>query len=215
MVSEAIDFRYLLLDNYKQMGIKEDELATIFVIDFLIGQGNPFITADILALKMSLKIREIDAILANLLNKDYIEYVSNGKKTVTTLNPLKKKLYAQFQLNLVKEDYESKTEGLKKSLENIFLKFEEYLKRPLSPIEVSKIHEWISMGNSEETILNALKEAIAKGKKSIRSVDKILLMWMQREDIEKEGHTPLSDTWRKDLAETIRIAKTPWLDDDK
>lgn len=215
MISEAIDFRYLLINNYKQMGIKEDELATIFVIDFLISEGNPFITADILALKMTLKIREIDAILANLLSKDYIEYVSNGKKTVTTLNPLKKKLFAEFQLNIAREDYENKNDKLNKSLENIYLKFEEYLKRPLSPVEVSKIHEWISLGNSDETIINALKEAISRGKKSIRSVDKILLSWMQREDIEQEGHTSITDSWRKDLAETIRIAKTPWLKDDK
>ena len=43
MISEAIDFRFLLLESYKKLQIREDELAVIFMIDHLIGQGNPFV----------------------------------------------------------------------------------------------------------------------------------------------------------------------------
>ena len=68
-------------------------------------------------------------------------------------------------------------------------------------------------GYSDETIINALKETLSKGKKSLRSVDKTLLSWSNRDDIEKEGHTSLAPDWDKNLEETIRIAKTPWLDD--
>ena len=71
MVSEALDFRYLLLENYKKLKISENELATIFVIDHLIAQGNPFVTADLLSLKMSLDVKEIDKILASLLKKKF------------------------------------------------------------------------------------------------------------------------------------------------
>mgnify|MGYP003309224291 CR=1 FL=1 len=42
---------------------------------------------------LNLNVKEIDVILADLLKKGFLEYVSQGKKTVTTLNPLKKKLY--------------------------------------------------------------------------------------------------------------------------
>ena len=52
MVSEALDFRFLLLENYKKMKISENELAVIFMIDHLTSQGNPFVTGDILSLKM-------------------------------------------------------------------------------------------------------------------------------------------------------------------
>ena len=63
MITEAIDFRYLLIENYKKLKISENELATIFVIDHLIGQGNPFVTTDLLSLKMTLDIKEIDNVL--------------------------------------------------------------------------------------------------------------------------------------------------------
>ena len=81
-------------------------------------------------------------------------------------------------------------------------------------MEISTIREWVDLGYSDEMIINALKEAISQGKKSLRSVDKILLSWAKREDLESEGKTPIDDEWTKNLEETIRIAKTPWLDDD-
>ena len=214
MVTEAIDFRYLVLDHYKALKISEVEVATIFMIDFLISQGNPFITADLLSLKMSLSDKEIDNVLANLLRKDIIEYVSKGKKTITTLDPLKKKLYREFQLSFAKEQTIENTKDFKESLENIYTQFEKLLNRPLSPVEISKIREWVSYGYEDEVIIGALKEALSKGKKTLRSVDKILLKWATRDDIEKEGHSPINQEWDKDLAETIRIAKTPWVKDD-
>ena len=176
MVTEAIDFRFLLLDNYKSLKISEEEVIAILMIDFLIGQGNPFITADILSLKMSLNVKEIDNILANLLKKGFIEYVSTGKKTVTTLNPLKKKLYREFQLSLAKEQSQEKSNEIKTSLDNVYTQFEKLLNRPLSPVEVSKIREWLAMGYSEDNIISALKEAIKQKKKALKSVDKILFL---------------------------------------
>ena len=211
MITEAIDFRYLLIENYKKLKISENELATIFVIDHLIGQGNPFVTADLLSLKMSLDVKEIDSILANLIIRGFFEYKTQGKKTIATLEPLKQKLYREFQIFLSKEEEEKSSQRITEALENIYQSFEKLLGRSLSPVEISKIHEWVSYGYSDTLIIDALKEALSKGKKSLRSVDKILLSWSQRDDLLSEGHTPLSADWDKNLEETIRIAKTPWI----
>ena len=219
MISEAIDFRFLLLENYKKMKIREDELAVIFMIDHLISQGNPFVTADLLSLKMTLDIRSIDKALSSLLTRGFIEYVTQGKKTVTSLNPLKEKLFREFQMTSTFEEEQKKSRKVSDMIQNIYGEFEKLLGRPLSQVEFSRIREWVSYGYSDEMIINALKEALSKGKKSLRSVDKILLAWSEREDVEKEGHTTLNSDWDKNLEETIRIAKTPWLDsiddDDK
>lgn len=214
MITEAIDFRYLLIENYRKLKLNENELATIFVIDHLISQGNPFITADLLSLKMTLDIREIDKILAKLITKGMFEYKTVGKNTVATLEPLKQKLYKEFQLFLSKEEEEQSSKRIKEELENVYTTYEKLLGRSLSPVEVSKIHEWISYGYSDKTIIDALKEALSKNKKSLRSVDKILLNWSQRDDLQAEGHTPLSEEWDKNLEETIRIAKIPWINKD-
>ena len=91
MISEAVDFRFLLLENYKKLKISENELAVIFMIDHLVTQGNPFITADLLSLKMSLDVKEIDALIADLLTRGFMEYASLNGRTVTSLSPLKEK----------------------------------------------------------------------------------------------------------------------------
>ena len=215
MVSEALDFRYLLLENYKKLKISENELATIFVIDHLIAQGNPFVTADLLSLKMSLDVKEIDKILASLLKKKMLEYVTTGKKTATTLDPLKQKLYSEFQLNLRMEEEQKKKSKVSEELENIYASFQKLLNRSLSPVEISRIREWVSYGFTDEQIINALKDALSKGKKSLNSVDKILLSYQVRDDVTSEGISTINKDWNKNLEETIRIAKTPWLDDDK
>ena len=213
MISEAIDFRFLLLENYKKLKISENELAIIFMIDHLVSQGNPFITADLLSLKMTLDIKEIDNLIADLLTRGFMEYASINGKTVTSLNPLKEKLFSNFAMSVSKENENKKNR--EELLSNIFQSFETSLNRSLQPMEISTIREWVALGYSDETIINALKEALSQGKKTLKSVDKILLSWAKREDIETEGKTPIDDEWSKNLEETIRIAKTPWLDDDE
>ena len=214
MVSEALDFRFLLLENYKKLKLNEQELATILMIDHLIGQGNPLVTQDLLSLKMSLDVKSIDNVLAALLTKGYIAFVTEGGKTITTLEPLKKILFREFQFSVTRENTAKGEKEVKDQLENIYQAFDKLLGRQLSPVEISKIREWVEHGYSDEMIINALKEALSKGKKSLRSVDKILLSWEQRDDIERDGVTTRSEEWDRNLEETIRIAKTPWLDDD-
>ena len=211
MISEAIDFRYLLIENYRKLKISENELATIFVIDHLIGQGNPFVTSDLLSLKMTLDVREIDKILANLITKGLFEYKLQGKKMVASLEPLKQKLYREFQIFLSKEEEEKSSQRITEALENIYENYEKLLGRSLSPVEISKIHEWVSFGYSDTMIIDALKEALSKNKKTIRSVDKILLSWSQKEDLLSDGYTPINKEWDKNLEETIKIIKTPWI----
>ena len=219
MISEAIDFRFLLLESYKKLKINEQELAVIFMVDHLIGQGNPFVTPDLLSLKMTLNVKEIDTILATLITRGFMEYVSQGNKTITTLDPLKQKLYREFQMTSTFEEASRSSKEVSEMINNVYGEFEKLLNRPLSQVEFSRIREWISYGYSDETIINALKETLAKGKKSLRSVDKTLLAMQERDDREFEGQAVRDENWDKNLEETIRIAKTPWLDqfddDDK
>ena len=212
MISEAVDFRFLLLENYKKLKISENELAVIFMIDHLVTQGNPFITADLLSLKMSLDVKEIDALIADLLTRGFMEYASLNGRTVTSLSPLKEKLFSNFALSVSKEAENKKAK--EEMLSNIYQSFEAELGRTLQPMEISTIREWVDLGYSDEIIINALKEALSQGKRSIKSVDKVLLSWAKREELEVEGKTTIKNNWNEDLEETIRIAKTPWLDDD-
>ena len=51
------------------------------------------------------------------------------------------------------------------------------------------------------------------GKKTFRAIDKLLLQWQTRDDIEKAGVSGASDKWDKNIEETLKIAKAKWIDD--
>ena len=89
MISEAIDFRFLLLENYKKLKISENQLAIILMIDHLLSQGNPFITADLLSLKMSLDRNILCTVFNGNKNNHIIKY-NYDKKNLTKIFEKKK-----------------------------------------------------------------------------------------------------------------------------
>ena len=205
---------YVLLENYKKLGITETELAIIFMIQHLLKQGNTLITQELLALKMTLSIQDIDQVLSHLLSKRLIEFESDNGEMKTTLKPLELRLYREFEVALLKRREESLEKGFDTQVQNIYGVFEKAFGRTLSPAEFQKIREWISLGYEEDVIIDALHEALDANKKSIRSIDKILLKKTARKDIKKEGYSAISEGWNKDIEKTIQIASEKWVNDD-
>ncbi len=212
MQMEALDFRYLLLEYYKKLRISEDELAVIFMIDHLLGQKNTLITPDLLSLKMNLSIKELDKILVNLIERNFLIY-DIGKKIKISLKPLQKRLYETFQVALAKEQEINSDKEKSKCLENIYQIFENKLERSLSPLEFSLIGEWINDGFSDDEIVAALDEALSKNKKTIKAVDKILVTYKNKMNFDKQGKSVAKEVWDDDIEKTIEIAKAKWTDD--
>ena len=146
------------------------------------------------------------------MTRGFIEYVTKNNKTVTSLDPLKQKLFREFQMTTTFEEASKNSEKVNEMINNVYGEFEKILERPLSQVEFSRIREWISYGYTDEIIISALKEAISRGKRSLRSVDKILLNWSERDNRENEMIAHNNSANAQSLEETIRIAKTPWLD---
>ena len=45
---DAVDFRYILLDQYQKLGLNENDLAVILVTEQLLRSGNDLVTPDLL-----------------------------------------------------------------------------------------------------------------------------------------------------------------------
>ena len=209
---EALDFRYLLLEYYKKLKLSENDVAVILMIDHLLGQKNSLITPDLLSLKMNLSTREIDKILVSLIDRNFLVY-DVGKKIKVSLKPLHKKLYDTFQVALAKEQEVASSERKSAALKNIYEVFEKELNRTLTPLEFSLIGEWVNDGFSDEIIIAALNECLSKGKKTLKSVDRLLVQWKARDDMEKEGISLVKETWDDDIEKTLEIARAKWIDD--
>ena len=209
---EALDFRYLLLEYYKKLRINENELSVILMIDHLLGQKNTLVTPDILCLRMNLSVKELDKIFVDLIEKGFLLF-DTGKKIKVSLKPLQKKLLEVFENELAMENEINSSVEKATVLKQIYLEYEKLLGRTLSPLEISIINDWSAKGYSQAQIIDALKECLSKGKKSFKSIDKVLLQWQTRDDFEKTGITVDNEKWDKNIEKTMQIAKAKWIDD--
>lgn len=208
-IMDAIDWRMILVDNYKKLGLDENELGIILVTNSLIQKGVDFITPDIIALKMTLDFQEIDSCFTNLIKKDILTLDGKDKIHIS-IEPLKKRLVEIFYEELKKETSASSTT---RDQNDIFVLFETEFGRALSQFEANTIKDWFDQGNSAATIKEALNVATLAKVKTIRYIDKVLLEWKRREELSKDGISPLSEKWRKNLEETMEIAKINWMED--
>lgn len=211
-----IDYRYMLVDTYKSLGLNEYDLAVLLVVDNILKEQPTLVTSELLALKMNIDIKELDSILVSLLNRGFLEYsnLPNSHTLVTSLAPTYKKISDNFVKELITFASLEDNKKQQELMTNIYGTFERELGRSLSPVELEKIREWISQGLSEELIIDSLHECMTKSKKvTIRAIDKVIIKRLSSKDLKEEGYSAVNDKWRKELEETIDIANTKWTDE--
>jgi DNA replication protein len=207
-IVEAVDLRYLLLEHYKQLGFQEKHVMVILMMDQLTKQDNRLVTAELLSLKMAMSLEEIDQVMVDLLQRQLIEFVTIEGKTQTSLKPVKQLLYKRFQQQVIHQTQEvNMTEQT-----SLFQIIEKSFARTLSPLEISRIQDWLNFGYTPEQIQSALEEAIKKQTKSIRYVDKILQKLATKENFAQEGVGLLDKDHRRIQDTLTDISKK--LDDD-
>lgn len=104
---------------------------------------------------------------SSLLNKKYIEMVVTNKNGEVIEQIKLDPFYDRLLLNKKSEDKSS----------DIYSLFESELARTLSSYEYELINKWLQQGVSEDTIKNALKEAILNDVRNFKYIDKIIYEW--------------------------------------
>ena len=152
-----------LIKNITNLDITLDEFLLIL---YFINVSSYLDTEDI---KEKLGFDEEKAVntFSSLLNKKLIEMdVSNDNG----------KVIEKIKLDVLYDRlvFSSKTD---KNESDIYNTFESERGRTLSSYEYELINKWLENGNSEETIKEALKEAILNNVRSFKYIDKILYDW--------------------------------------
>lgn len=158
----------LLLLNYKDIGITEQELVVlIYLLNSDSNLYNPKDISNDLKLELVDVLTLVSAMTEKGLLNIIIESKSNKKAEVIDLNPL----YEKLSFALLKEKEEDTT---------IYSVIESEFARSLSPLEYSLINAWLDAGYTEEIITEALKEAIYNNVTSLKYIDKILDDWHKK-----------------------------------
>ncbi|MDX8366472.1 DnaD domain-containing protein [Cytobacillus sp. IB215665] len=172
----SISIPKLLLQNYVQIGLNEQELMLILHVYSFIEQGNKFPTPNELAIRMTLSTEECTDILRLLLKRSYIRIEEgsdeHGKiNEQYSLQPLWEKVLMSFVSETAVE--EPSQEDI-----NLYVMFEEEFGRPLSPFEGETLSMWLDQDQYNPIIIKtALREAVLSGKLNFRYIDRILFEW--------------------------------------
>lgn len=213
---EQIDYRYILVDNYKSLGLNENELAIILSIDNILKKDDILITAEILSLKMNLSNDIIDSLLVNLMQRGFIEYKTINNSLVTSLKPTYDKILTMFKNDLFKMVKNNLNNNINQEVDNLYLTIQKEIGRSLSPIELEKVRDWISQGIGQDVVVDCIHQCQQRLKRvTINQIDKAICKYLSSRDIEKEGYSSINEKWKKDVEETLKIANVKWTDIDE
>ncbi len=203
-IESMIQVEKLLMLNYKEMGISDDEVVILLLTYTLIKTGNSFINPADLALLCNFTETKIDVLYTKLISKGLIktEIHDNGSVS-TSIQPLIEKLNEIYVNNFNKKA--SANEDNKESNEkNVYNLFEQFFGRPLSPLEYDIINGWLEKKYTYDEISRAVDLCKQSPNHSIRYIDTILFEEHKKKEM---GDAAYQD----DLQETIELSKIDWL----
>lgn len=169
----------VLLTQYKEMNLNENELVLILHVISFIDHGNEFPTPVELSSRMTISVSECTEMLRKLIQKGFIEikdsYSDEGIRYERYhVEPLWEKLIDQFLLNGKKEE----AIRLQKDETDLYTCFEREFGRPLSPFECETLALWMDDDHHDPHIIKAaLRESVMSGKLNFRYIDRILFEW--------------------------------------
>ncbi len=203
--SSFMDWKTIIVDSYKDLGLDEIDLAIILIIDRYKSDGQSLVTPELIALKHTASCDVIDSHLSNLMSKGYISIVDSKNGLETSLKPLIDKIIMDVIVSSEKANGHINDE--------IYTLLEQSLSRPLTQFEISVVRSWFENGEKVEQIKEAINLANFTNKKTVNYINSVLLEWKRRNDIAESGDSVITNKWRKDINKTIELANLNWLED--
>ena len=151
------DRKNWLLENFDKLNLSSDETLLIMLVE-LCRANRKYVTYDYLMKKLSRNAKQIDSLVASLVNKHYLKISSNSKGLIFDFDEI-------FEFD--PEKYEISDN------KDLFDTVSEVFGKPLSPTELQKISE-LSEIYGEKRFIEALRLAEAKRTYKIAYIEGIL-----------------------------------------
>ena len=222
MFMDSLNVPSMLLREYEQIGLNEQELVLVLRLLMLYYNKGSF-TVGTVAAEFAINEDEAISLISLLSTKDILQPTGEGRETYT-LDGLFVQLYElwvidkrRMQKNTAQRARASKAEAQKRQmaeLGQIYRVFEREMGRNLSPIENEKIGQWLEVDKqSPELIVEALRRSVLRGKASFAYIDKILLNW-RRQNLRTVAEVESSDAPPKKAAKKTPVerVKDTWLE---
>jgi len=207
-----IDYRHILLEKYKELGLKENEVMVLLLIDAMYKDKPSLITGDQLSSKMNLDANEIDKIIVELMNKSFLSYIDQDGMIVTSLENTYKKIVDVFLSNIIQMSNEDEIYEQETSFSKVLNQLQESMKRNLTPLEIDLVQSWFKDKIEERVIMQSISECIMKNNKvSVKEVDRLICKNLTHNDVVNEGFTTIDEKTKKDIGKTMETISYDWV----
>lgn len=214
-IKDYLDYNAILIDNYKKLGLNEEELALLLLVDLFEKQNPSLITGETLSLKTTLDEQKVDEILTSLIERNFLSYETVNNIMVTSLKPLKEKILDLFKRDFLLSPASDILTLNDEGNNEVFKVFEQKMNRSLTSLELDAIRSWLSEGIKKEVIIDALNEHLQKAKRvSFKALDKIILKNLTSNDRKKEGYSVIDEAHKQNIDDAIKIASYNWIKKD-
>ena len=151
------DRKNWLLENFDKLNLSSDETLLIMLVELCM-TNRKYVTDDYLMKKLGRNAKQIDSLVASLVNKHYLKISSNSQGLIFVFDEI-------FEFD--PEKYEISDN------KDLFDTVSEVFGKPLSPTELQKISE-LSEIYGEKRFIEALRLAEAKRTYKIAYIEGIL-----------------------------------------
>ena len=151
------DRKNWLLENFDKLNLSSDETILIMLVE-LCRSNRKYVTYDYLMKKLGKSAKQIDSIVASLVNKHYLKISSNSKGLIFDFDEIYEFDPEKYEISDNKDLFDTVSEVFGK---------------PLSPTELQKISE-LSQIYGEKKFIEALRLAEAKRTFKIAYIEGIL-----------------------------------------
>ncbi|MCG3412246.1 DnaD domain-containing protein [Staphylococcus massiliensis] len=206
---------HMLLNHYNELGINEQDFVILLKLIYAYDVTNKQPSILTLQQGTTLEEREITATIQKLIQRDLLDLSvhkdDEGKfSEYMNLEGFYEKL-SEIMKKDISEDHHKKKEI---DFKTLFQQFEQSFSRPLSPIEIETLNQWIDVDqHGNELILQALNEAESNQKLSMKYIDRILLNWKKNnvETIEQSKQVSRAFNQPEMQHKVKKIPKFDWL----
>jgi len=215
----------LLIENYRKLGLTNDEFILWIQLYKYHESGNDFPDLTSIAVNMDCEQKEIYHLLNQLVEKQVIT-IESEKNSQGIRNDFYDFSAVFIKLEALQKQQQKQTEEInyEQKVQSLYQMFEKEFGRALSPIEYQRIGQWIEEDQYNPDLIRlALKEAVLNQAYSLNYIDRVLLSWERKnittqqqveEEQKRRKRTMLSKETTRSEKDLPNVSLHNWLEED-
>ncbi|WP_412520691.1 DnaD domain protein [Staphylococcus simulans] len=208
-----------LLDHYADMELSESDLIILLKLIYEYEHSNKQPSISYLSKGTTMKEREVTGVIQRLIQLDLLDLTVQKDEEGRFAEFMNLDgFYQSFSKIIQAQETEQRELNNQASFKSLFRMIESAFGRPLSPIEIDTLNQWIDVDHHDISVIQAaVNEALSQEKMSFKYIDRILLNWKKNNVKTVEDSKKISDQYHApQMKHTVKsIPKFDWLNQEE